>query len=236
MHDKFCLILPGRWIRKHIVRYSAVSLQCASAWLMKVTAAGRGTAGQRHQIMRGHSNNLPDKVRDGEHSELCWAVVVSYGELCWAASTELWWALLSRVTRETLLISPQCPQLPCLCNYAGTQQSEQSCRPSVRWCFICNDWFSFLWIWIPNTHHFKIEIKEIKGIKYLLQYICHIIIHYWLPANYLLGISTPFLNTLDGNSVCFMGWVWPPGQLWPNPVLWLRALQLLFCFSKTNLK
>ena len=77
MHDKFCLILPGRWIRKHIVRYSAVSLQCASAWLMKVTAAGRGTAGQRrHQIMRGHSNNLPDKVRDGEP----WWAELSYGE------------------------------------------------------------------------------------------------------------------------------------------------------------
>ena len=158
MHDKFCLILPGRWIRKHIVGYSAVSLQCASAWLMKVTAAGRGTAGQqRHQIMRGHSNNLPDKVRDGEP----WCAELSFGE---------------QGDKGDFTHQPQYPQLPCLCNYAGTQQSQQSCEPSVKWCYICNDWFSFLWIWIPNPHHFKIEIKEIKGIKYLLQFICHIII------------------------------------------------------------
>ena len=148
MHDKFCLILPGRWIRKHIVRYSAVSLQCASAWLMKVTAAGRGTAGQqRHQIMRGHSNNLPDKVRDGEQH---WAVL-SWAMVSW---TLVSYAMVSRVTRETLLISPQCPQLPCLCNYAGTQQSQQSCEPSVRWCFIYNDWFSLLYC----KYRFQIHI------------------------------------------------------------------------------
>ena len=156
-----------------------------------------------------------------------------------SSADRYWWAMVVSYGRQGdmgdfILISPKCPQVPCLCHYAGTQQSQQSCEPSVKWCYICNDWFSFLWIWIPNTHHFKIKIKEIKGIK--LQFAIYLSYHDWLPANYLLGISTPFLNTLNGNSVCFMGWVWPPGQLWPNPVLWLRALQLLFCFSKTNLK
>ena len=105
MHDKFCLILPGRWIRKHIVRYSAVSLQSASAWLM-VTAAGRGTAGAAASPdNEAHNTNLPDKVRDGE--------------LFWA---EPGWAMVSYAEqgdKGDFTHQPQCPQLPCLCNYAG---------------------------------------------------------------------------------------------------------------------
>ena len=139
MHDKFCLILPGRWIRKHIVRYSAVSLQSASAWLMMVTAAGRGTAGAAASPdNEAHNTNLPDKVRDGEHSELWWVML------------SLWWAMLSRVTREILLISRASATM------RGTQQSQQSCKPSVKWCFVCNDWFAFLY-WNYKYHHFKIK-------------------------------------------------------------------------------
>ena len=109
MHDKFCLILPVRWMRKHIVWYSAVSLQSASAWLM-VTAAGRGTAGAAAS---------PDN--EAHTTPICqirceMVSIVSYGEVSYA---ELMVSYAEQGDGGDFTHQPQCPQLPCLCNYAG---------------------------------------------------------------------------------------------------------------------